>query len=60
MAEIPVERKEGGIPWWVWLVLAAIVAALLIWWATDNDEAQTEPVGVEAVEPATVDPTTTQ
>lgn len=53
MAEIPVERKSGGMPWWVWALLAAILVALLIWWATDTDDrSQVEPVGVEAVEPA--------
>lgn len=40
MAEIPVEKKSGGIPWWVWLILALLIAAL-IWWfvanANDND-----------------------
>lgn len=57
MAEIPVERKGGGIPWWVWLLLAAIVVALLIWWASaEEDEVETvEPVGVEAVEPFPAD-----
>lgn len=39
MAEIPVHKKSG-IAWWIWLVLALIVAALL-WWlfaANDNDD----------------------
>lgn len=30
MAEIPVERKgDGGVPWWVWLVGALLLLALL-------------------------------
>jgi len=37
MAEIPIEKKSGGIPWWVWLLLAAALAALLIWAFTGND-----------------------
>lgn len=59
MAEIPVERKDGGgIPWWVWLVLAAIAAALLIWWATagDEEEVVTEPVSTEAGLEPTAEP----
>ena len=51
MAEIPVERK-GGIPWWVWALLAAILIALAIWWIAADDDVETaEPVAVEAVEP---------
>lgn len=37
MAEIPVERK-GGIPWWAWLLLALVAAALLIWAFTGDDD----------------------
>lgn len=29
MAEIPVERKSGGIPWWVWLLGALLLLLLL-------------------------------
>ncbi len=37
MAEIPIERKSG-MPWWVWLILAALVVAFLIWMFNgDND-----------------------
>lgn len=52
MAEIPVEKK-GGIPWWVWLLLALLLLGLLFWLFADNDEAErvpvagTEPVAVE-------------
>ena len=37
MAEIPIEKKGGGIPWWVWLVLAALLIALAVWIFGDND-----------------------
>ncbi len=36
MAEIPIEKKSG-IPGWIWLLLAAIILALLAWWLLDND-----------------------
>lgn len=39
MAEIPVEKK-GGIPWWVWLLLALLVAALLWWLLDDRDRGE--------------------
>lgn len=38
MAEIPIERKSG-IPWWAWLILAALVVALLIWMFNGDDDA---------------------
>ena len=41
MAEIPVEKKSSMT--WLWLLLAAILAALLIWWIT-ADEDDAEPV----------------
>ena len=50
MAEIPIEKK-GGIPGWVWLLLALLLAALLLWWllADDDEEvAYTEPAVVAA------------
>lgn len=37
MAEIPIERKSG-IPWWVWLILALVIA-LLIWMFSGDDDA---------------------
>lgn len=48
MAEIPVHKK-GGIPWWVWLLLALIIAALLWWLLADNDRADpvTDPLVTE-------------
>ena len=53
MAEIPIKEK-GGIPWWVWLLLAAIIAALLIWWISgdgDDEARAVDPVAVESSEP---------
>lgn len=57
MAEIPVERKSG-MPWWVWLVLAALAIALLIWiFADDDREAyETAAVAPVAVAPVSTDP----
>lgn len=37
MAEIPIEKKSGGIPWWVWLIVAAMVIALLVWLFAGHD-----------------------
>ncbi len=59
MAEIPIERKSG-IPWWVWLILAALVVALLIWMFDGDDDADRmvtdlTPVEVVPVEVAPVD-----
>jgi cytoskeletal protein RodZ len=33
--EIPVRRREGGVPWWVWLI-GLILLALLAWWLLNN------------------------
>ena len=40
MARIPVERKRRGIPWWVWLLIALAIAALLwlLFELRDDDE----------------------
>lgn len=57
MAEIPVEKK-GGIPGWVWLLLALLLLALLLWWLLGSgddeevvayDETETELVAPAAV-----------
>lgn len=37
MAEIPVQRR-GSVPWWVWLLLAVLAAALLFWMFADDGE----------------------
>lgn len=31
MAEIPIEKKRSGIPAWLWLLLAVVVAGILLW-----------------------------
>lgn len=33
MSEVNIEKKEGGVPWWAWL-LGALLLAALIWYAT--------------------------
>lgn len=39
MAQIPVEKKSSGLPWWGWLIaLAVIVAVAWLLLAGDNDE----------------------
>ena len=55
MAEIPVERK-GGLPGWIWLLLAAIIIALLIWLFSGGDDS--EPTAVVPVEPVAEAPLT--
>ena len=51
MAEIPVHKK-GGIPWWVWLLLAILLAALL-WFlfARDDNDADRVAAPVETTQP---------
>ncbi|WP_228242697.1 hypothetical protein [Porphyrobacter sp. GA68] len=44
MAEIPLEKK-GGMPGWVWLLLAVLLAGLLLWWLmAGNDRNNTTEV----------------
>ena len=47
MAEIPVEKKSNLT--WLWVLLALILIALLIWWATDSDEVEPIPQTEEIV-----------
>lgn len=55
MAEIPVQKKSSMT--WLWVLLALILAALLLWWILDNDE---EPVpGIGEVAGTTEGPITT-
>jgi hypothetical protein len=37
MAEIPVEKKEGSL-WWLWLLGALLVGALLFWMLAGDDD----------------------
>lgn len=40
MADIPVQKKTGfGMPWWLWLLLAILIIALLVWLLADDDDA---------------------
>jgi hypothetical protein len=66
MAEIPVQKKSSLA--WLWIVLAIILVALLIWWFVGNDDnddevdvtstaeveetIEPEPASVEAATPA--------
>ncbi|WP_420605548.1 hypothetical protein [Novosphingopyxis sp.] len=55
MAEIPVEKKSGGIPWWVWLILALLIAALIWWFVAnandrDGDVADTDVVAEQPMD----------
>ena len=54
MAEIPVEKKSGGIPGWVWLLLGLLLLALLLWWLLGDDDDDVamvdEPAAVEQVD----------
>lgn len=38
MAEIPIERKNKGMPWWAWLLIALVIAAILWWLLTGRDD----------------------
>lgn len=46
MTEIPVHKKSGGVPWWVWALLALLLIALLFWFLNrdDDPEVATDPV----------------
>ncbi len=54
MAEIPIERKSG-IPWWAWLILAVLVAALLIWMFSGDDDRDRTTTDLNPVAVAPVD-----
>ena len=48
MADIPVERTGGGIPWWVWLLgLLALLAVGLLLFAGDDDDEYVEEAVIE-------------
>lgn len=59
MAEIPIEKKsKGGVPWWVWLLIALVVAALLFWlFAGRDDDRSTQASAPTAISPAATVPT---
>ena len=59
MAEIPIEKKSGGgIPGWVWLLIALLIAGILLWVFTgddDRDERVAEtPVATQPMDTAQV------
>lgn len=59
MAEINLERKQGGGGMgWLWALIALVVIALIAWWLWPDDEMDTvdDPVGVETVEPREMQP----
>ena len=56
MAEIHVEKRSSGIPWWVWL-LAAIAIAAGLWWllVANGDDAEPGPEEIGYSSPADTD-----
>lgn len=49
MAEIPVEKKSSMT--WLWVLLAVLVAALLLWWVLgDSEDEAVDLAGVETVQ----------
>ncbi len=53
MAEVEIQRKQGGVPWWAWLLGVLAVAAIL-WWIIDAATADRD------AEVATTTPTVTE
>ena len=50
--EIPVRRREG-MPWWVWLLAIALIAALAWWLLTmNNNTGTTTPTTRPAASPS--------
>lgn len=53
MAQIDIQPKQGGMPWWAWLI-GAIVLLAIAWWVIaamwDNEtRVGTEPYGTDRV-----------
>lgn len=49
MAEIPVERKRSFA--WLWILLAALLAGLLLWWLlSDSDDVEVADPGAAVAE----------
>ena len=53
MAEVQIERKEGGVPWWAWLLLILAVGFTL-WWMTAGRDRGTDVATTPAVTDTTV------
>lgn len=45
MAEIPVEKKSSLT--WLWLLLAALLIALLVWWLVGNGDDDVRPAAAD-------------
>lgn len=59
MANVPIEKK-GGVPWWIWPIVAAIVIALLIWlFAGPDRDAQPAQAATTTSAPVLADSTNT-
>lgn len=54
MAEIPIEKKRSGIPAWLWLLLAVVVAGILLWLVVgrEDDRLPETPVATAPYAPA--------
>ena len=45
-------QRRGGVPSWVWIVVALIILALLAWWASSSSDTARVPTagsGTEAM-----------
>lgn len=51
MANIPVERKGGGMPWWAWL-LAVLAVIGLIWLVAEMADDEPDEDDIAVVDPA--------
>ena len=36
-------QRRGGVPSWVWIVVALIILALLAWWVSNSSDTATIP-----------------
>lgn len=57
MAEIEIQRKEGGVPAWAWIVGALLLAAL-IWWMVAANTGERREAGVDTTAPPAAGMTT--
>jgi hypothetical protein len=54
MADIDLERRRRGMPWWLWLLIGLLILLLLLWWLWPDgeDEVEFEQAPVTQSEPA--------